>query len=404
RLDGDINESVARLESCGDMSVSALTQVRESLEKTACDFEPLFDSAMEKAVETRLRFEELHNGFSTSTRSTLDRVQAVGGVFDERLETLRSGAEEASALIVDAGDFLRAQSRAMDNAVREAHEQTADLRRTLDNQTSDIHLLTDEALLKIKTVQKAVNDQFHELSESVGQARTQIETVGQEVLRTAEKAGDGAAQVTEKLEGTARKALDHTDKLVQAARKSAEVATDLVARIQGGAQTLADGAKDTLLDLKKTGDSFALRAQEVEAQMKASLNTSRSYGEELRRQAGLVAEASSESATQIAQAVTRLSGTMSAIQGDTDSLVTKIGESRTALASESDRLLTVSAAAVKAGQDAADSFGRQSSVLFKAVDETARSIERMAAQEGRMRRDSFMSSAKFIVESLHSLS
>jgi hypothetical protein len=70
----------------------------------------------------------------------------------------------------------------------------------------------------------------------------------------------------------------------------------------------------------------------------------------------------------------------------------------------SDKLLHVSDAAVKAADDASNAFSKQSNALFKAVQDATHHTEKIRKEEWRSQRNAFMGAAKFIVESLHSLS
>jgi hypothetical protein len=138
--------------------------------------------------------------------------------------------------------------------------------------------------------------------------------------------------------------------------------------------------------------------------MGAALRTSQAYGEDLRRQARLVGEASAESADRISKAVSVLSSQLDDIGGATSTVVSDIERARDGLSSESSRLMTVSAATIKAADEASSAFGRQSTALFKAVQDATQHAEKIRKEEWRTQRESFLSSAKFIVESLHSLS
>ena len=81
-----------------------------------------------------------------------------------------------------------------------------------------------------------------------------------------------------------------------------------------------------------------------------------------------------------------------------------IEKSRSGLSEESERLVTVSSAAIKAADEATQAFSKQSNALFKAVQDAAYHTEKIRKEEWRAQRNAFMSSAKFIIESLHSLS
>ena len=279
-----------------------------------------------------------------------------------------------------------------------------DIQSSLDDQSSDIHLVTDQAMLKIESIQKAINEQFHELTEAVGQSLTRMNDVVQEMGRSAETVDTLSERVVGRFVSAGDTARDESERLNSAATKSVQLAEVLVAQVQSEAATLLQSSKETLMDLKKNGDAFAQRAREVAEQMKASLQTSQAYGSELRNQAGVVADASATSADRISRSVVELRDYMDDISKAAADSQSKIEISRESLSRESERLVSVTSAAIRAADDASSTFSRQSNALFKAAQDAVANIDDIRKGEWRSQREAFLSSAKFIVESLHSLS
>ncbi len=79
-------------------------------------------------------------------------------------------------------------------------------------------------------------------------------------------------------------------------------------------------------------------------------------------------------------------------------------KSREQLNKESEKLINVSKTALTAANDAAGIFTKQSTSLFKAAQDAQENIDKIKNTHWKVQRDAFMNSAKFIVESLHSLS
>ena len=142
--------------------------------RTAEDIEPVYLKAIDQVDETQQRFDILKSGFEIITNSNLDRLQKIGVVFDERLQSLKDGASEASDILSVSSDHLYERVSDIENASKSAHGKIRGITVLLKDQSSDIHLITDQALLKVESIQRAVNEQFHELSASVGQGFIQL--------------------------------------------------------------------------------------------------------------------------------------------------------------------------------------------------------------------------------------
>jgi archaellum component FlaC len=177
----------------------------------------------------------------------------------------------------------------------------------------------------------------------------------------------------------------------------------IVGKVQDESKALAQQTKQALQSIRDIGDSFSVKAREIDQHIKASLKSSQDYGQELRNQVDALAQSSSNSAENISEAISRLSNELNNVERLTESVTAKIDNSRGYLHTESENMLSVSRKATEAADYAASAFSRQSNALFKAAEDATEQAKNVQNMHWRLQRESFMSSAKFIVESLHSL-
>jgi hypothetical protein len=200
------------------------------------------------------------------------------------------------------------------------------------------------------------------------------------------------------------KASRASEQLGETANLAANRAVDAANVIGEQTGAMVQASRESLNELKKAGDGIALRAKEIGEQMAVSVKASRDYSDELRRQSGVVADVAASSADTITKASGALSARMQDIGSAARDALGKIDEVRQGLAQETERLVTVSTTAVGAAEDASATFARQSNALFNAVQSAGAIADKIRKEEGRTQREAFMASAKFIIESLHSLS
>lgn len=403
-LEDKLEGRITTLKTAGAEAATTMETVAQSLEKTAGAIEPIYIRAVDQAKEAEAKLEQLRGDFDETTSSNLSRLREIGTIFDERLVKLKDGADEASSILVTSSDHLRDRAGDIEDAAASAAEKMRQIEKTLEDQSSDIHLTTDQALLKIEAVQKSINEQFHELSVSVGQAVAQLKDAGDEFQRQASQAEDIADKASGSFDEAGARALIETRKLKEAGDESVLHGKEMAAHVQREAEELLRSSQAVLSELKQAGDSFALRAREVAEQMKISLHTSREYGSELSTQADSVAEASSRTADAISKSVSVLTGTLGEVEVAAKGVSTKIETSRERLSEEAERLVVVSTKALKASEEASNNFSRHSNALFKAAQDAMAKVETIRENEWRVQRDGFLTAAKFVVESLHSLS
>lgn len=378
--------------------------VTSALEETVHQSEPLFHKAIDQITVTHEKLSDLNTTFETTTLSNLERMQQMGIVFENNVSSLRTGVSEASQLLRTAGDELKARVEDIEQAGTHASERMGTISKTLNNQVTDIHILADQALLKIESVQKAVQSQFEDLNAAVGESAVQLSGAEKNFVDTRILLETSADRVTEKLQSLSKDAKKETETLGSAAQTIVHSTKNMITQLQAETRDILRSAHDALLEMKKTGDSIALRSREIDDHIKASLQTSQSYGRDLKSQVALIAETSNETADKVARALNQLGTKMIEVEKTAQNAQEKIELMRGKIEGDASRFTQVARQAVEAADDASSAYVRQSSVLFKAAQEAAAQIDKIKDAQGKAQRDAFLSSAKFVIESLHSLS
>jgi hypothetical protein len=366
--------------------------------------EPIYRRLQEQAASTQDRFELLNRTFDTTATSNLERLQQIGIVFDDRLSQLRTGVQEAAQILRASGDDLRQRVDDIEQASTSASDRMNTVSQTLNGQINDIHLLTDQALIKVENVQKAIETQFHELNAAVGKAVSELEGAQDQFTGAARTLDSSVDTSVRKMQSAARDTVGESNVLQGAAASVVKTTQDLIANLQSESKGLLQTAGDTLMEIKKISDGFALRAHEVEEHMKSSLSTAQTYGRDLKTQAGDIAESAVDTADKISRAITVMNGKIVEVERAALSVGEKVEQVRGRLEGEAARFMTTAKQAVDAAEDASSSYARQSNVLFKAAQDAVAQIDKIKDVQGRTQRDAFLSSAKFVIESLHSLS
>lgn len=403
-LDNVLDKKLTTLIDHSSEARHAVEKVASSLLNSADIIEPIYMQATNQVKLAQASFERMSASFEDGTASNLDKLKSMGVLFDERMQTLTVTAEDASRVLNNSSESLGNRVDDIETATKSAGVRMRDMETLFKNQASDIHLTTDQALLKIDGIQKALNDQFHDLSETVGVSIAQIDDVGQQLTRQTKLVADVSDAAIEKFDAAGAKAKEQTHELKEMAKSTVNEMGNIVKRVKIESKQLLDTSSQTLTGLKKSGDSFALRAKEVSELMKSSLKTTQEYGDELDKRADQVAEASHHSVDKISEAISALSGKMQEVKKAANDTTGKIERSCEKLSSETAHLADVSVKASRVVDEASSSYVRQSEALAKASQDATNQADKIRQSDLRIQRESFMGSAKFVLESLHSLS
>ena len=402
-VDQALEAKITLLKTRSDEALGSVADVQEALNATVQYVDPLYRRAIDRMDKTQERFEVLKHSFENISDSNLEKLHQIGIVFDERLEALKGGTEEAEEALEHASHSFEKKAETVMNYSDKAVQKVSAVSDVLNEQFTSLHLTTDQAVLKMETTQKAAQEQFHDFLASIAEAKAQLESAGYDFEGNANKAVHTVEKAEARLMETGEKMRLEAKDFEAQAHNIVQNAGAAVQAVEQKTQTLVSSAKSSLDTIKHSGEQFGEQAEILKNYMNQSLESSKAYSQELKSQACLVADASQLTSEKITKATGALQSNIDGIHKISNDTSQKLKIITQDLGDESSRLVMVSKESIESVQKAAQGFGKQSESLFKASQDAAQQAQKL--EQGRMalERGAFMNSAKFVIESLHSM-
>lgn len=400
----ELNNVITYFEEKLKKSEQAIEIANQKLISSSETILPLYDRVeigSNKALES---LNLVKDNYETATELTLSKIEMTSLEFDKNLNKLQIGAGEASNILRNTSEDLRGKLTDIEQSASSANEKMRGLSSAMDGQSSDIHILTDQAVLKIENVQKLMNEQFREMSESVGLAVSQIENAGLSFDTHANKISVQSEDILNRFTAAGDEAQAKAYELKQASYNISDTTKDAVANISDQMELLNGNSENSLSNLRKTSDSLSIKSKEIDTMMQSVLSKAKSYADNMREQVRDVAEQSDQSSTVISKSISALLGTMDDVNNKTKSVVSYISETNQSLYDQSGRFVTAVAKSAQAAEHATDMFSKQTNNMLKAAAVAVEKSQDIEKTELRVGRENFLNSARFVLESLHSLS
>ncbi len=396
--------------NAGDLTTIAET-ARISVEEAAKMFEstadmivPTSQKVMGEMNTTNDRFEEIANSFAKKTQSNLENMKSINVIFDKTLEDLKGSATEASIMLEKSGSRLNQYVDHIDQASVSARSKMEETGRMMKDQTDLITVSADQAVLKIESVQQTLNDQHNDMSSLVSEAKTQIEEAGKEFAKRIAEIEKSSVKAIEQFGNVNEKAKGQQEYLKEMSEVTNEQIAQMVERFQKQIAGLTSNASNALNELNKSSDGFADRNRKMEDQIQSALITSKKHSADIAKQMRDMMESSEKTTQSISESVTKLSSNMGSLTKAANDISGKVENARNILENETEHMADVSIKASRLVEEAAQSYQKQSSLLFKASEEASNNIDKIREKDFKVQRESFLSNAKYLLESLHSLS
>lgn len=402
-LEQSVLEQLLALAAQSAQTQITLQNMELTLKDTAKATMPILEDAITKADAAQMRLTSLRGNYEDTSNDILVRFDAVNSALDNRLTNLNEQSQQVARHLTNLTNDLTQTVERVENTANQADKTLSNLQSGLKDQADHMHLLTDQVRLKVEAMQRVFGLSADDIGVAVGKAVTQLEDATGKFSRTAELVTEKADQSSDKVTQVSKRYHEEAQRLMISSEEQVQTSIRLLSDIKDHALSMSDQSRQALQDLQRASDAIAIRVREVDEYMKASLRNTQTYNDDLKAQAQLVARVSGETVDIMAEQISKLSLKADEARQIGQSLLQSLDVSHSKISDETDRLNSVARKAVDVAEDAAGAFARQSVTLYKAVQDVATYAERVKETQLRTQRDAFLSSAKFVIESLHSL-
>lgn len=366
--------------------------------------EPECSRMVAAAEALEAKYARMREMYVATTSVAQDSLEETAESLDSRLEKLRAGIEQSILQIGEQAETLDdrihqigTQASAASREISQAESALAHSVTRFENSTAQIGETT--ATVKdglencIETIAALLNASTGSLEESIGKLDESTEELNRKVDLVRGKIEDSAASYKEEAQ---RMALFGE----QAVHKSSRI----VSFVREEAGKMAESVQHSLLNLQKSGETISARTREIEAHIKASLESAGSCSDELRRQVTDIAGTSEEIVDRIEDATGRLATRIHDVRLAGATAGDAFDTTRQKLAEEGTKMVAVTKKAIEAAEEATSVFSRNSTNLYRSVQEIADQAKKLKDTQLRNERESFLTASRFVVESLYSLS
>lgn len=349
------------------------------------------------------RYDDLKYGYISATETATACLIDLGEKLETRMERLGSETLETSKVFLTVTEDLTTSLSEIRRVSEDAQDRMGQIQSGMQGRVEDLQLVADQVRVKVDVLQSNLGGYMKDLSAVVGRAMSDLDDATGKFEKTTAVLDEKAEQVTSKILDSTRLYTEEGHRMSMLGEQAAHKSCRIVAVIQEESEKLVNAAKDSLLELQKSGDTLSVRTKEIEEYLRASLANAKTYGDDLRAQAGLIGNYSSEMVEQISEATTRLALRANDVKQAGSAVADDIEVSRQRLADESTRLGSVAKKTIEAADEAAIVFSKHSVSLQKSIEEMVEQAKKVRDGQLRVERESFLNSAKFVIESLYSL-
>lgn len=417
----EVEESVGaiggRIEGIGEAlssQVATLTEASDRVHQQIGAASSIFAERSKMLdAETRAVFDKLtalgerFDGILPKTTEAADHIgdnlSRVADTLDQRFTQLKEGARIATVALRGAGAVFSEQVSDLSEKSNTAGLQLREVSTTIERQAADVQLVTEQAIARIDSVRRSIDGQSQEVATAAQKIGSRFEEISAAFSRQAEDATDRTERLAGRIAAISSEARREAREMSEAAVAASETAKERSIEVAGQTRALLSEAHKAVDDLGNTAGRLASLIEDLQGRTRSTVTELLGAGRKVNEQATSIIGARTSIVAEIGNLVTTLQGQMQAMTLAAKQTRDTLSTSSEAIGKQTSSLVDQSSSATTRLEESVSVFNRQASALSRASQEAVDRAQLVRESESRMQRDAFLTSAKFVLESLNSL-
>lgn len=364
---------------------------------------PEADRILSKVENLHARYDDLKDKCFSIAEETTDCLTNLGGQLESRIAGLGTETMETSRVFVTASHDLTSTLSTIKQVAEEAQDRIGQIQSGMKGRVDDLHLVSDRVQMKVEMMQNNLGTYAKDLNDVLHLTMSDLEIATEKFGATTSILDEKSASVTTRIIDATRQYVEEGHRMALMGEQTVHKAARIVAVIQEESDKLVNSSKASLLELQKSGDTLSIRTKEIEEYLKSSAQHTRTYSDGLREQASIIANHSVDIVDTISAATFKLSIKANEVKQASNSVIEEIENAGIRLEDGSTILGRVARTTIEAVEDAVTGFAEHGNILRNTVNGLATQMQNVKDVQAKTERETFLSSAKFVIESLYSL-
>jgi hypothetical protein len=353
---------------------------------------------------------------ATVSNETIATISGLNENLNKSVATLQNLTHAQNTL---SEDLVRTESRislVSDRFVHISGKTVDKIKSTLEDMTlleADYHRLSEAGVENIKRLETGYRDSLANVQQATEQAATHIgastqglQGIATEISNAAEQAAVRIARVQE----TSRDAFGILQNISEKAQQADQDLNLVTSHVSVHINTISDAMKraeevtnNSVDRFVQQGQNLQIKGNEINNGISQTIENAGKFAGTMQHTLRQLRQETEGVEKTLSQTVGRLVIQNEQIDVSTTRLVDKIAQAHKQIAQQSLHIETTGDDIMARLQTATQTMGDRAAALEQAALSAQQQAEILRTQEAKLKRDTFFSSTKFVVESLHSL-
>lgn len=414
-IETSLVDHLSVIENAGVKTVESLNAQLSRTKDLSAQILPHYETMQTRAQNLEEKFGQIHREYSEKINSIFMEVEQLRSSLNHSVAEMESGADRGKDALAHYTEQLSETNNRFKCESQDSVENLARMQNLVGGKIDDLHLVTDQVRSKFDALQNDLNHYTANISAQVQQSRSELESAQASFQNSLAQTAD---EFDRHIDGTAQKLAQSQQSYADESQRVSALAEQTLAGTLGLIETtqeraekmvsyvrdsLGDGLGQSLEGLQDSADLIASKAQDIDAQLQSCLTNSAHYADSLKDDILGLSAASAQVAEDMIMAGSKLDEQMQSLVASSQLVRKNMAEAGDKLGEDSSRMVTVMNKTIQAADEAGNIFGKNSVQLYRVVQDIVDQAKKLKDTQLRSEREAFLSSSKFVIESLYSL-
>jgi len=403
-LTGVMTRKSATIGTVSTETVANISAVRNALEEQAEQIINVSNSFAVRSDSVKSNMERTKDSFVSVANESMAQFEQAADKYQSALTGAKSETGAVIELIDAASARLNAKVDNISEAASIAKDEVHGLAAQLEHSAHDIHLAVNQAAVRVDKVREDITSTTEEIDRIIltgtekmenagitfGKSARAMDETGERIITRFDEVG---SKINHKIDGIDGKIIDLAKDTETAANRLIHLSTQL------DQNTVA-----TVSDLQKSAMMLENKANSIRDELSKTIATVGQFSGRVKGEMDTIVSVTDTALQRVSVAADKMISQGDAIDITGTNLYDKLQRINAGMSSQTATLVTASDKVTEKTAQTIASLTKQVQDLDRASTRALEMAEKIKEKDSRVRRESFLASTKFVVESLHSLS
>ncbi|MBV6632655.1 MAG: hypothetical protein KI792_06440 [Alphaproteobacteria bacterium] len=404
RIGTKISEQIGELKSGMQRVQSDMDDIITNFSKRGGDLGELSRMTLDNLNAVSSRLTETVTEADALVGKSLNRIGDIEGDLSGKLAELQESSDLAGERLASIAATFDREMANITGKPDEVLEKVQALSDQLGEKLDDVDALVDRTGQRVDNLSKGLQGRLNFLNDTLGDALGEFGSVEERLRTYLDQLSEGAEGNTERLRGLGQALVEEVSQINDMADETVNKLNGALGELRSDLDGVLNQTNDQVSQLDSVRMSLSNQSNQFVTSTETVFIRIGQIENKMMEQRANFAAAYDATLNRLEDSTISLGIRLQELGDRTDRVVKSLEGASSSVSRHSEKLMEAADSASTKSSDVSDTFRRHAEALAEAAEKAMEQAKLIKDTDSEAQRDAFLAAAKFVIESLHSIS